>query len=115
MSVDVTENREDDVLVLRVDGRLDAASSPLLERKVNSVIEGGQAKLIFNFERVSYLSSAGMRLLLAVSKKLAEKQGRMIVAAVGSEVMEVMKMAGFDQLLEFASTESEALTALQSS
>ncbi len=115
MSVDVTENREDDVLVLRVDGRLDAASAPLLERKVNTVIEGGQARLVLNFERVTYLSSAGMRLLLAVSKKLSALQGRMVVASVNDEVMEVLKMAGFDQLLEFAHTESEALSKLKSS
>jgi anti-anti-sigma factor len=111
--VDVTDSQKDDVLILAVDGRLDAASSPLLERKVNTFIDAGQHKLLFNFENVTYLSSAGMRLLLAVSKKLAAVGGRMVVATVHDEVMEVMKMAGFDQLLEIAHTETEALSAFQ--
>lgn len=108
MSVQVSEDQEDGILILRIGGRLDAASSPLLERQVNTYIDSGNMKLLLNFEHVEYLSSAGMRLLLSVGKKLKSKAGKMVIAAVSSEVMDVIKMAGFDHILNISPTEADA-------
>lgn len=109
MTFEVSERQERDVMVLHMDGRLDAATSPLIERKVDAFIEAGQRKFILNFEQVDYLSSAGMRFLLSVTKKLDQLEGKMVLASVSPEVMEVMRMAGFDRLLHICHTEPEAL------
>jgi anti-anti-sigma factor len=109
MAVEVKESVHGDVRVMRIEGRLDAATSPIVERKVNEAIEGGAHKLVFNFAGVDYLSSAGMRLLLTVSKKVASKGGRLSVAEVSDEVMEVIKMAGFDRVLDLHGSETDAL------
>ena len=66
MEAQVEEKGE--VVVVRVQGRLDAASSPQLEKKLNSIIESGHFKMVLNLGGVDYLSSAGMRLMLSVSK-----------------------------------------------
>jgi anti-anti-sigma factor len=96
-----------DVIVVRVKGRLDAASSPQLEKKINSIIESGHFKLILNLAGVDYLSSAGMRLMLSISKKLKHLEGKVIACNVNDDVMEVIKMAGFHQVLEFYPSEEE--------
>lgn len=97
-----------DVIVVRIKGRLDAASSPQLEKKINSIIESGHFKLVLNFAGVDYLSSAGMRLMLSVSKKLHNLEGKMVACSLNEEVMEVIKMAGFNQVLELYNTEEES-------
>lgn len=112
MTVEVTENQEGEIFVLHLDGRLDAASSPILERKIGAIIDGGTRKLLLCFEGVDYLSSAGMRLLLTTGKRLGVEGGKMAVCAVKTDVMEVIKMAGFDRVLRLYKTEKEALAAL---
>jgi anti-anti-sigma factor len=109
--LEVAENEEGGVLILRIKGRLDAASSPLLERKISGIVDEDQLKLLMDFEGVEYLSSAGMRLLLNLTKRLKSKQGKMAISAVNRDVMEVIKMAGFDHILEIFENEKEALTA----
>lgn len=111
MAVDMTEHPVNDILILKFAGRLDAAASPMMERKIVDLIEKGHTKLIMNFAGVDYLSSAGMRLLLSVSKRLQDKTGKLVLAAVHPDVMEVIQMAGFDALLTIVEQESEAIEA----
>jgi len=101
-----------DVVVIRVDGRLDAASSPQLEKKIQSVIDAGHFKLLLNFSGLDYLSSAGMRLILSVSKKLKNLEGKLVACNLSDEVMEVIKMAGFHQVLEIYPSEEESFSHL---
>lgn len=96
-------------IVLRIDGRLDAASAPILERKLNQLIGEHRHYLCLDFLRVDYLSSAGMRVLLAASKKVHASKGHLILFSLNEEVAEVIKMAGFDKILHICSTEKEAL------
>ena len=96
-------------VILRIDGRLDAASAPLLERKMMSLIDEDHYHLILDFSRVDYLSSAGMRVLLSTSKKLKSKKGNLILFSLAEDVAEIIKMAGFDKILHICSSEKEAL------
>lgn len=96
-------------VILRLDGRLDAAGAPMLERKLSSLIEEGRIKLLLDFSKVDYLSSAGMRTLLSASKKVKAEKGLMVLFAVDEEVGEIIKMAGFERILHICSSEQEAL------
>jgi anti-sigma B factor antagonist/stage II sporulation protein AA (anti-sigma F factor antagonist) len=96
-------------VILRLDGRLDAASAPILERKISSLIEEGHHHLILDFTRIDYLSSAGMRVLLSATKKLKAKKGMLVLFSVSEDVSEVIKMAGFDKILHTCASEKEAL------
>jgi anti-anti-sigma factor len=99
----------DQKVILRLDGRLDAATTPILERKINTLIGEGRHQLVLDCLRIDYLSSAGMRLLLSASKKLKTKKGSLVLFAIGEEVMEIIKLAGFDKILVVFDTEQEAL------
>ncbi|MBU6383254.1 MAG: STAS domain-containing protein [Verrucomicrobia bacterium] len=96
-------------VIVRLSGRLDVASSPLLERKLSGLIAEEHTHLLLDFSRIDYLSSAGMRVLLAAQKKLTSKKGELILFALTDEVSEVIKMAGFDKILRICSSEKEAL------
>lgn len=110
--VEVIEEDKGEVLVLRIKGRLDAVSSPVTEKKVSDIIDDGKLKIAMDFAGVDYLSSAGMRMLLATTKKLKTLSGQLVVCAVKDNVMDVLKMSGFDHVLQLAQSEEEALQQL---
>lgn len=96
-------------IILRLDGRLDAATTPLLERKIDKLIDENHTHLLIDFLRIDYLSSAGMRLLLSSTKKLKAKNGGLLLFSIGDEVMEIIKLAGFEKILLIFESEQEAL------
>lgn len=98
-------------LIFRLSGRLDATSSPNLESKVTEQIESGHKNLVLDFGNVEYLSSAGMRLLLSATRRLANNGGKLCICTVDDEVMEIIKVAGFERILNIYSTEKEALSS----
>jgi anti-anti-sigma factor len=106
---DIKEEKIGEVLVLRITGRLDALSSPVAEKKVLDLIHRGNIKLVLDLGGVTYLSSAGMRMLLSTTKKLNVVSGHFAVCSMRSNVLDLLKMSGFDHLLELFKTEEEAL------
>lgn len=102
---------EQGVTIVRIEGRLDAVESPNLERKLTKAIEEGKKKMVLDFAKVQYLSSAGIRLLLSTTKKLKGAGGALHLCLVGEEVMEIIKMAGFERIIQIYPTEQEAIQA----
>ena len=96
-------------IVLRLDGRLDAATAPILEKKIDTLLLEHRNVILLDFHRVDYLSSAGLRLLLSAEKKLKAKKGSLLLCSLGDEVEEIVKIAGFDRILRIFPNEQEAL------
>ncbi|MBS3904096.1 MAG: STAS domain-containing protein [Simkania sp.] len=98
--------------ILRLEGRVDATSAPLLEEKIDELTHKGNTKLLIDFTQVEYLSSAGIRFLLAATKRYKSSGGMLVISSVGDDVMEIIKMAGFEKILRIFSNEEKALKAL---
>ncbi|MGE0198728.1 MAG: STAS domain-containing protein [Simkaniaceae bacterium] len=109
VGLNIAIENEPRATIIRIEGRLDAASTPLLERKLQELIGGGVKNIVLDFSQVNYLSSAGMRLLLSTTKKLKGAGGALHCCSVGEEVMEIIKMAGFERIIHIFPTEQEAL------
>ncbi len=84
-------------LKFSIQGRIDTNTSPELDKAVNESIDG-VTNLIFDFEKVEYISSAGLRVLLSAQKKM-NKQGTMKVINVGDAIMEIFEVTGFSDIL----------------
>ena len=84
-------------LEMILEGRLDTSTSPELEKAVNESVEG-ITKLVFNFAGLEYISSAGLRVLLA-AQKIMNKQGEMIVKNVNEVINDVFEVTGFSDIL----------------
>jgi len=93
--------------IFHISGRLDAQNSPVVEEHVHREIGHNPDKLVFDMTEVDYLSSAGLRILLSSSKKLGS--GRVAIYGMGPRVMETIRMAGFDKVLDIVSSADEAL------
>lgn len=99
----------DQKIVLRLDGRIDAATSPALEKKIQALIDENRVKLLLDFTDIDYLSSAGMRVLLAALKKVKAKHGLFALFSLSEDVNEIIRLAGFDKILHLFANEKEAL------
>lgn len=88
---------EGEKLTLALTGRLDTNSSPALEAELKQSV-GGVKELIFDFSGVEYISSAGLRILLA-AQKVMNRQGGMKLIGVNEDVMEVFEITGFSDIL----------------
>jgi anti-anti-sigma factor len=85
---------------LLLDGRLDTMTAPQLEPELLGLI-GEQKNIALDFEKLVYVSSAGLRVLLA-GEKLAKKEGgSMTLKNVSADIMEVFEMTGFADILKF--------------
>ena len=90
----ITMNRNDTELTVTVDGRLDTLTSPDLEEQLDDALEGVQ-KLIFDFENLQYISSAGLRVLAGALDAMMEQDGEMFVSGANEDILAVFEITGF--------------------
>lgn len=110
--IDLHEDKIGEVMLLRISGRLDPTSISTLEKKVQELLQNGNIKLVIDLGGVTYLSSAGMRVLLATTKKIDAMAGSFAVCNTPTNILDILKMAGFDRVLKLFATEEEALRHL---
>lgn len=84
-------------LNLAVEGRLDTTTAPQLEAELKQSISGVET-LVLDFANLEYLSSAGLRVLLA-AQKVMNKQGEMIIRNVNETIAEIFEITGFSDIL----------------
>lgn len=85
------------VLTLALEGRLDTTTAPQLEAEVKASI-AGVTEFILDMKDLAYISSAGLRVLLAAQKQM-NKQGSMVLKNVCEAIMEVFEVTGFSDIL----------------
>lgn len=95
MTIEIKKNAE--ATTLEIVGRLDTTTAPVLDKTINEDI-GDTTNLILDLNGLVYISSAGLRVLLAAQKKM-QKIGSMKVTNVCEDVMDVFEMTGFADIL----------------
>jgi anti-sigma B factor antagonist len=101
--LNINKQAENGKLVIALEGRLDTTTSPVLEVELKSSLDG-VTELIMDFEKLEYISSAGLRVLLSAQKTM-NNQGSMKVIHVNETIMEIFEVTGFSDIL---TVESEA-------
>jgi anti-anti-sigma factor len=97
--------------IVEMVGRLDSNTSGAVETSLSAIIEGGASKLVLDFGKLDYISSAGLRIVLVASKKLNAAGGELQLCALNELVQEVFDISGFSSLLNVHKTLEEALSA----
>ena len=91
----IEKNVNGSELTVNVSGRLDTATAPELEKALNF---DGVEVLIFDFKELEYLSSAGLRIILAAQKTM-NRQGKMSIRNVNETISEIFEVTGFIDIL----------------
>jgi len=95
--LNIMKNVNGSDLKIILEGRLDTTTAPQLEAELNGALNGVTA-LKFDLEKLDYISSAGLRVLLS-SQKTMNKQGTMVISGVSPEVKEIFDVTGFSDIL----------------
>ena len=83
---------------LQVEGRVDTVTAPELEKAVNAAAEDTDT-LVLDCEKLVYISSAGLRVLLSTHKLITKKKGTFELINIGDDIMEIFSITGFAQIL----------------
>ena len=95
--MNIIKNKDGSKLALALEGRLDTTTAPALEAELKASMDG-VTELNLDFEKLEYLSSAGLRVLLA-AQKVMNKQGKMTIHYVNETIHEVFEVTGFIDIL----------------
>ena len=95
--LNILKTQEGNKLTVTLEGRLDTTTAPQLETEVKESLSGVES-LVFDFAKLEYVSSAGLRVLLS-AQKIMNKQGSMVVKNSSEEVKEIFEVTGFSDIL----------------
>ena len=95
MTITKTQNGQSALLAL--EGRLDTNTSPKLEAELKDTLDG-ISELVFDFAKLEYISSAGLRVLLSTQKQM-NKQGSMVIKNACADIQEIFEITGFTDIL----------------
>lgn len=107
--MDIITRKEKNIPVVSVKGRIDAVTAPEFEKNLFALISAGEKNLVVNFAELEYISSAGLRSILATAKKLKAEEGKIIFAGLQGPVEEVFKISGFYSIFSIFDSEANAL------
>ena len=110
--MDVSEQQVGRVWVVTARGRLDGATSSQFAQRVEALVTGTEPRLLVDFSGVDFVSSAGLRVVLALVKKVKSVKGALILCAVQPAVREVLEITGFAGMIDIHPERATALTAL---
>ncbi len=105
----LTVGHAGEVKIVRIEGELNTLTSPDAEAQLTLLIDAGATKVVVNFERLDYISSAGLYILLATAKQLRVSGGELRVCSLSDLVQEVFHISGFDSIVSVSKNEAEAL------
>ena len=116
--MEITNRVSGDMIVVAPTGRVDHATAADFERAVVPLLDaatGPRAGLVFDLERVTYISSVGLRVLMIASKALRARGARIAVAAMQPVVAEILEICRFGAVVEVFPTVDAALDAMSPS
>lgn len=95
--MEIIKNQNESTLEIAIVGRLDTTTAPQLDAEISTGLTG-ITNLVLDFEKLEYVSSAGLRVLLS-AQKIMNKQGEMIIRHVNDDIQEVFDITGFADIL----------------
>lgn len=110
--MEVTERRDGEVTVLELVGKLDSNTAKGFEERLMGLIDQGSSRLVLDFGRLDYISSAGLRVLLMAAKRLKAAHGRMALCGMSEHIREVFEISGFSSIFAIHGSQQESVAAV---
>ncbi len=111
--MEVSTERQDSVLSVRVVGRIDGTNVREFEESVRGAIEQTDRAVILDFKAITYISSAGLRALLLTAKAMRTQNSEFSLCSVSDEIREIFEISGFDRIITIHDTKEAALKAVE--
>ena len=110
---DLTINGEQrpGAVVIKTAGRVDGSNASQFQGALENVLDGNDGGMILDLEDLSYISSAGLRVILLVAKQLQGKSAKFGVCSLPDSISEVFQISGFDKIIPTYAAQADALSA----
>ena len=95
--------------IIALQGQVNSSNAATVETEVLSVVTQGAKNVLLNMTELSYISSAGLRVVLVLAKRLKQAGGKLVIYGMQPHVREVFDISGFLAILNVAGTRAEAL------
>ena len=106
-----TERIEKAVIVSPV-GRIDGSNAAVLESAIQEQLAAGEKMLVFDFENLNYISSAGLRVFLMTARRLQGEGGKTLFFGISGSIAHIFEISGFSAILSIYESRSDALATL---
>jgi len=110
--MEITQKEENGIVLIDIEGRLDADSSQEAEKVVKEVLEGQTTRVLFNLGALEYLSSAGLRVLLSAAKEMRRREGKIVLCSLNEFVKEIFEVSGFQSLIPIVDSVESGIEVL---
>ncbi len=107
--MEIKEEKRGEVKIIELRGRLDAVTSPAVEKRLLTLVAQGEARITFDLSSLNYVSSLGLRVLMVVAKQVQTGGGKLALATLNDSVREIFNLAGFTHLFAVFQTVDEAV------
>ncbi len=114
MDLDIKWERKDGVLIAVLAGRIDGSNAAVLQDTLEFGIGPEDSALILDFEQVTFISSAGLRVGVIIAWKFKDPGKRFGVCKLTDPVGEVISVSGFDQIIDIYDSQADAISAFKS-
>ncbi|MEN6319342.1 MAG: STAS domain-containing protein [Syntrophaceae bacterium] len=105
----IETEKEKNTIVISVKGKIDAVTAPEFEKALANLIAQGENTLLLNLIGLEYISSAGLRSILATAKQLKTKNGKILFTGLRGPVKDVFNISGFGTIFKIFETKEDAL------
>jgi anti-anti-sigma factor len=112
-SMNIAKIENEDVVCLKIDGRLDAKTAADAEATVKGLLKEGRRKLLFDLSQMDYISSAGLRVILMAVKELRSKQGKVVLCRLTPYVKEIFDVSNFASIIPIADSVETGLQQMR--
>jgi anti-anti-sigma factor len=105
--MDITQKDKNGIIALSISGRLDAVSAVDADKEFTKALDGDTDKMLVNLQGLEYISSAGLRVLLVVAKRMQQKGGKVCLCCLADNVKEVFEISGFSSIFKIFDSEDD--------
>ena len=109
--MELETERQGDILIAKTDGRVDGANAREFQSALEATIDDNTSAVILDMERLSYISSAGLRVILLTAKSLQGRNAKFAVCSLSESIQEVFEISGFDKIISIHPSQAETLAA----
>ena len=107
--MEISVDRVNEVLIAKIEGRIDGANAREFEEALNGAIAEDDGKVLLDFAALSYISSAGLRVILLIARLLQKRNAAFALCSLSDPIREVFEISGFDKIISIHDTQVEAV------
>ncbi len=110
--MDLNTEKSNGILIAAPEGRIDGINALQFQQALNEKIDDSVSGVVIDMSDLNYVSSAGLRAVLLISKALQQREARLVLCALQAPIREVFQISGFDQIIDISEDREAAIASI---